>query len=96
MPNMQAATVETALADDACPANLRMILEARQVLTLASIKKLNKLKDSCAGDPWIRNGFQYHGSKTGRFAGRGVQPQNLPRGFKDDAEIEWARMVVGI
>ena len=63
---------------------------------MASVKKLNKLIASCPEGCWLRNGFQYHGSKTGRYAGRGVQPQNLPKGYDTDGDIIMARLRLGL
>ena len=96
MQDMTKASVGLALEDPELPDEVRMILETREIMTMASIKKLDKLKAVLAGDNRMRNGFQYHGSKTGRFAGRGVQPQNLPRGFSHDIDIIICRLMMGL
>jgi DNA polymerase len=93
--NMQALTVETALKSEDLHPTMRSLLETRQILTMASVKKLKSLKAMCAGQPYFRNGFQYHGAKTGRYSGRGAQPQNLPRGFSEDIDIIMTRLLLG-
>jgi len=93
--NMQAATVEEALKMEDLHPTLRSLLEVRQILTMASVKKLKSLKAMCAGQPYFRNGFQYHGAKTGRYAGRGAQPQNLAKGYSQDIDIIMARLLLG-
>ena len=55
------------------------VLELRQILSKASTKKLNSLLASVCDDGRVRGTQQYHGAFTGRWAGRLVQPQNLPR-----------------
>jgi DNA polymerase len=62
------------------PSDIRRILELRRDGSKTSTKKLDAIKDRADADSRIRNAFQYHGSHTGRWAGRGVQLQNLPRG----------------
>lgn len=54
-------------------------LELRQILSKASTKKLKALLASVCEDGRVRGTQQYHGAFTGRWAGRLVQPQNLPR-----------------
>jgi DNA polymerase len=93
--NMQAETVATALKQENLHPVLRELLETRQILTMSSVKKLKSLKSMCAGQPYFRNGFQYHGAKTGRYAGRGAQPQNLARGYSEDLDIILARVLLG-
>jgi len=104
IPDMKAESVDHVLGTDIVPSmeqimgeevwaneDARLLLDTKKIWTMASVKKLKKIKQSCAGQPWLRNGFQYHGAKTGRYAGRGAQPQNFPRGFKKDSDIIEAR-----
>lgn len=56
------------------------VIKIRQLLSRASTKKLIKFRDCRSPDDRIRCLLQYHGAGTGRWAGRGVQPQNFPRG----------------
>jgi DNA polymerase len=62
------------------------VLKIRQLLSRASTKKLIKFRDCRSADDRVRCLLQYHGAGTGRWAGRGVQPQNFPRGALDIAK----------
>ena len=95
IPDMKAETVTDALKDDSLPEKARLLLEAKQIMTMSSVKKLKKTVEWCGGQDTIKNGFQYHGAKTGRYAGRGVQPQNFARGFDHDLDIILSRAIVG-
>ena len=57
----------------------RAALELRQLAGRSSIAKLERLIDWCGDDNRVRGMLQYHGATTGRWAGRGPQPQNMPR-----------------
>lgn len=61
------------------PPEARRVLEIRQALGSASVKKLGAIERMLCRDNRIRDMFQYCGAeRTGRWAGRGPQPQNLP------------------
>lgn len=76
--------VLTALADPALPDDVRRVLEIRQSLGKASTSKYQAMQNMAGQDSRARGVFWYHGAQTGRWAGRGFQPQNLPRpAFKD-------------
>ena len=81
MPNMQAATVDEALERDNIHFIARRMLEIRQSLSLSSLAKLKKMLNVAAKDGRVRGTLVYGGAeRTLRWAGRGVQPQNMPRG----------------
>lgn len=62
-------------------ADARRVLEIRQILGSVSVKKLRSMNNRLSVDGRIRDLFQYCGAqRTARFAGRGPQPQNLPKG----------------
>lgn len=64
---------------DARGAVARM-LEIRQLISKTSTKKYDALKASACSDARVRGMMAYYGaSRTGRWAGRIVQPQNLPQ-----------------
>lgn len=76
---------------------VRQVLEIRQELGMSSIAKFDKFIECAESDGRVRGAFQYHGaSQTGRWAGRLIQPQNLPRGTLDadlvDLMIDAIRM----
>jgi len=49
----------------------------------SSLKKYPKMLDTVSKDGRIRGTMQYYAANTGRWGGRGMQPQNLPRGSID-------------
>lgn len=75
--NLQAATVTTLLKGD-LPEPVGRALELRQELALVAAKKYQAALDRVNADGRLRGSFAYHGAHTGRWAGRGVQLQNLP------------------
>lgn len=60
--------------------DVRRILEIRQSLSKTSTAKYEAMKNSTAPDGRIRDVLMYHGASTGRWSGKLVQFQNLPRG----------------
>lgn len=80
IPDMQAETVEEHLTWSSIPDVVREVLELRQLLSKASVKKVQRMLDWRCADGRVRGMLQYHGSGTGRWAGRGPQPQNMPKG----------------
>lgn len=61
------------------PSNVRRALELRQEAAKSSTAKLVAMREKASSDGRIRNMHQFHGASTGRWAGRGIQPQNLPK-----------------
>ena len=55
------------------------VLEIRQTLSKTSTNKIGTMLRWLPKDKRVRGLLQYHGAATGRFAGRGPQPQNFPR-----------------
>lgn len=64
---------------DELPAHVRAVLRIRQEYAKTSTAKLNRMRDAASADGRIRFTMQYHGAGTGRWAGRRVQPHNMPR-----------------
>jgi len=80
LPNMQKATIEKKLAGE-LPDDLRAAFIWKQQLSKTSTAKWVALNRSTGVDNRVRGAFQFIGaSRTGRWAGRLVQFQNLPRG----------------
>lgn len=64
------------------PANVQRMLEIRQELGKTSTKKYDALETCIADDDRVRGLLQFYGAnRTGRWAGRLVQVQNLPRTY---------------
>ncbi len=63
------------------PPDICRVLEIRQILGSAGVKKLYALNRSVNTDGRVRDLYAYYGARqTGRFSGRGAQPQNLTSG----------------
>lgn len=79
--NLQKATV-TEMLEGELPDTVRRVLEIRQQLGKTSIKKYEAMDTAKCKDDRIRGLTQYYGAnRTGRWAGRMVQMQNLPRNY---------------
>lgn len=87
MPDLTKHTVATALEGE-LPADVRRALELRQQLGRSSVAKFDALERATNDDGRLRGCFQFYGaSRTGRWAGRIFQPQNLPRGSLKPDEL---------
>jgi DNA polymerase len=81
MPNLKRATVERRLADQTLTGAPRIALQARLDASRSSTAKLTAIASARSQDGRVRGTFQYYGAaRTGRWAGRRLQPQNLFRG----------------
>jgi len=70
----------------------KRVLEIRQELSKSSTKKYAAMRETICDDGRIRGLLQFYGAnRTGRWAGRLVQVQNLPR--NDLSAIELARQL---
>lgn len=78
--DLTAETVDNVVKRKGVPPVAKRVLEIRQQLGKSSTSKLNRFKLSQGKDGKIRDTTQYHGAGTGRWAGRGIQPHNFPRG----------------
>lgn len=67
---------------------VRFVLEARQRLGKTSVKKYTAMLNCACKDNRARGLFQFYGAnRTGRWAGRLVQLQNLPQNHINDLEL---------
>ncbi|MGI6198532.1 MAG: DNA polymerase [Candidatus Cloacimonadaceae bacterium] len=67
---------------------VKEVLETRQELSKSSIKKYEAMRDCVCKDGRARGLLQFYGAnRTGRFSGRLIQVQNLPRNNMDDLEL---------
>jgi DNA polymerase len=62
------------------PPAVRRALELRQEAAKSGTAKLVAMREKASTDGRLRNLHQYHAASTGRWGGRGVQPQNFFRG----------------
>jgi DNA polymerase len=89
LPDMQQSTLERRLADPDLPAGLRELLAIRLQAGATSTSKYKTLAKAVSSDGRLRGTLQFNGaSRTGRWAGRLFQPQNLPRPVLKQADID--------
>lgn len=79
--DLRKATVSELLENDN-PEQVQRMLEIRQQLGKTSVKKYAAMATACCKDGRVRGLTEYYGAnRTGRWAGRLVQMQNLPRNY---------------
>ena len=67
------------------PQQLQKVLTLRQQLAKSSVKKYQAMETAVCADGRARGMFQFYGAnRTGRWAGRIIQMQNLPQNHLDD------------
>jgi DNA polymerase len=86
--NTQKATINTLLASEDLDPTVRIVLEQRLIVSSASLKKFDVMDGTSASDGRVRGTIQFHAAFTGRWGGRLIQPQNLPRPVIKDLEEE--------
>lgn len=75
------------MSDERLHPTIKKVLNIRQMLGKTSIKKYMAMKDSICQDGRAHDLFQFYGaSRTGRWAGRNIQLQNLPRNYLSDLD----------
>lgn len=94
LPDLRKETVaETLDHPENLPEEVKTVLEIRQQLGKTSISKYEAMKAACCADERVRGLTQYYGAnRTGRWAGRMVQMQNLPRNYLKT--LDYARKLV--
>ena len=78
---------KTAVAEllKTAPPELAEVLALRQQLAKSSVKKYQAMKNAVCADDRARGMFQFYGAnRTGRWAGRLIQMQNLPQNHLED------------
>ncbi|MGX7145098.1 DNA polymerase [Facklamia languida] len=86
MASLIKAEVSNALksAKDPC----KRVLELRQELSKSSVKKYEAMQQVAGYDHRARGLIQFYGAnRTGRYAGRLIQVQNLPRNYLNNLDI---------
>ncbi len=92
LPNLRKDTVSKML-DGMPDGDVKRVLEIRQELSKTSTKKYDAIETCVCDDSRVRGLLQFYGAnRTGRWAGRLVQVQNLPRTYTQN--IELARQLV--
>ncbi|MDV6239736.1 DNA polymerase, partial [Trueperella bernardiae] len=84
LPSLTKTDVETAL--ETATGDVKTVLELRQELSRSSVKKYQAM-ENCELDGRAHGLLQFYGAgRTGRYAGRLIQVQNLPRNYLPDLE----------
>lgn len=90
--SIKKSTVSELLASDV-PSDVKIVLRNRQALGNSSIKKYAAMQNAMCHDGRIHGMLQFYGAaRSGRWAGRIVQLQNLPRNYLED--LDTAREVL--
>ena len=96
LDSFASAAVDEALADtmmcDQCPA-VAEFLRLRKTAAGTAGKKYEAIKSMLAKDGHCHGILVGRGAHTGRYVGRGLQPQNLPRGSLEKAFISDVRRI---
>lgn len=108
LENLQKQTVSDVLDKEGLPQDVRRVLKLRQELTKTSVKKYTAMAEAACQDDRVRGLLQFYGAnRTGRWAGRLVQVQNLPRTnlhgtmldlareFTRDCKVDTLRLIYG-
>lgn len=81
-------TVSKMLSREDISPEVRRMLEIRQELGKTSTKKYDAIRTCVCSDGRVRGLLQFYGAnRTGRWAGRLVQVQNLPRTYTEPLEL---------
>ena len=81
-------TVKELLGRETTIDHVRRMLEIRQELGKTSTKKYDAIEAAVCDDGRVRGLLQFYGAnRTGRWAGRLVQVQNLPRTYTEPLEL---------
>lgn len=80
--NLSKASVADMLGKDIPQENVKRVLQLRQELSKSSVKKYTAMENAVCSDGRARGLIQFYGAnRTGRWAGRLIQVQNLPRTY---------------
>lgn len=86
--DLRKKTVEKILGRDDLEDVTRKVLELRQQIAKSSLKKYETILRATCDDGRIRGTLQFYGAnRTGRWAGRLLQVQNLPQGIIEDVDL---------
>lgn len=89
LKDLTASTVQRILDDEETPQALKDLLLTRVQASTSSTSKYLTLINRTNPDSRLRGSLQFMGApRTGRWAGRGFQPQNLPRPSEKQETID--------
>ncbi len=79
LPNMQAKTIERKLKSKKLDPTCHELLSLRASANKTSVSKYTSAKNLIGSDGFVHGILKYHIARTGRWGGRGLQPQNFSR-----------------
>lgn len=89
LPDMKASTIERRMQDENLPPMLRELMSIRLQASTSSTSKYKTLVKAVSKDQRLRGTLQFCGAtRTGRYAGRTFQPQNLFRPTLKNKDID--------
>jgi len=88
IPDLKKKTVDSILSGDINDPDVKRILEIRRESAKTSIKKYHTMKAVMCADGRARGTLMHYGAqRTGRWAGRLIQLQNLPRNYIEPLDL---------
>ena len=82
LPGLTKDDISDLLSRENLPLKVKRVLEIRQQLGKTSVSKYAAMENAMCRDDRVRGLLQFYGAnRTGRWAGRLVQVQNLPRNY---------------
>lgn len=87
LPDTQAKTLDKFAAKKGLPLHVTTAINIIREVNRTSTAKYDTMIERADPRDWrLRDLMMYHGAGTGRWAGKGVQPHNFPRGNIKDME----------
>lgn len=90
LDNYTADYLDEIIKDPECPADVRRVIQIRRMTSRTSTKKYLAMARALCADGTIKGTLLYHGAGTGRWSGKILQPQNLPRPLIKEVDISIA------
>jgi DNA polymerase len=87
--------IERQLEKEGLLPSVQRVLELRLGGAQAAVKKIDALLARAGNDDRVRGSFRFHGAATGRWAGEGVQPQNLKKPVIEDLDAAITAVATG-
>lgn len=84
--DIRKATLEAALENESLKPAVRTVIENRLETGKASVKKYQMMLDATCSDERMHGVMFYYGARTGRWAGRLVQVQNLTKNYMEELD----------
>lgn len=88
MPSLAKDYLIDNINPDLLPPEVNKLIELRGAKSKTSISKYQTALDFLCPDGRIHDQIQHYGADTGRFAGRGFQPHNVPKTFSYEGLVK--------